>query len=71
MFYCKNISYFEGQNLLLLSLISIDYVVDSYGTHNFHLFDKTWRVVQAFHIIDADKNDGKRGVIYVIIIVME
>jgi hypothetical protein len=64
-------SYPEGRNLLLLSLICIDYLVDSQGTHNFRLFDKTWRVVQAFHIIDADKNDGKRSVIYVTIIVMD
>jgi len=56
---------------LLLSLICIDYVVDSQGTHKFHLFDKTSRVVQAFHIIDADKNDGKLGVIHVIIIEMD
>jgi hypothetical protein len=64
-------SYSEGQNLLLLSLICIDYVVDSQGTHKFHLFDNTWRVVQAFHIIDANKNDGKLGVIHVIIIEMD
>jgi hypothetical protein len=63
-------SYFEGQNLLPLSLICIDYVVDSCGRHNFHLSDKTRRVVQAFHIIDPDKNDGKRSLICVIIMVM-